>query len=99
MDQPNIIFNNYQDILKNYKLILEEIADYKKINNLDSHIKYMYDFNDIKVGKVIYFSSFDESINQKEGINYNSKEIENFKGSIDKVKEQLMKYINNESNQ
>lgn len=94
MDQPNIIFNNYQDILKNYKLILEEIADYKKINNLDSHIKYMYDFNDIKVGKVIYFSSFDESINQKEGINYNSKEIENFKGSIDKVKEQLMKYIN-----
>lgn len=95
MDRPDIIFNNYQDIIKNYKLILEEIEDYKKVNNLDHRIKYMYDFDDIKLKKVIYFSDFDDIINDTDYVNYNSKELENFKGPIDKIKEQLMKYINN----
>ena len=87
LKDPIVIFNNYDEIINSYNLLEQEMDEYTKNTQNDKNTKYMHNLKDIVTKKVIYFTNFDdEIINVKNIENYNVKNIEPFKGTIEKIK-------------
>ncbi len=96
LKDPIVIFNNYDEIINSYNLLEQEMDEYTKNTQNDKNTKYMHNLKDIVTKKVIYFTNFDdEIINVKNIENYNVKNIEPFKGTIDKIKKRIEEYLNN----
>ena len=84
MNNPIIFFNNYNQIFNSYKMLVDEINNYKIENNIDKNIKYMYDFDEIKNDNIYYFDKYDVK-----AIDYRSKTIENLNFNKDSLEEYL----------
>ena len=93
LDNPIIFYDDKDSILTNYKLLLDEMDDYKKNNNLDIKTKFMFELKTSYPYEEINFVSFDNTVNYKNSIKYTSYELENFVGGIESIKKKLESYI------
>lgn len=89
---PLVVFYDYNQIKTGYEMILEDITEYQISNELKDK-KFMFDLNDIKIKDVIYLDTIDNITNEKQ-INYNSKEIENFRSDFKLLEEKVNKWLN-----
>ena len=73
MNNPIVFFNDYNEIYNSYKLLTEEMLNYKLENELDKNIKFMYELDEVKCNNIYYFDRY----NEKDLIDYKSKYIDN----------------------
>ena len=86
LNKPQVFFIDFDLIKSSYKKLQEDIFEYNLSKNIDVNFKYMFDFNEIYVEKQTFINIFsnNENIN---GINYFSREIENFNSDFDLLKQ------------
>ena len=89
LDNPLIIYHNYDDLKKGYELLLEEIEDYNKTQ--EHQEKYMNNLDDIKEVNINYLLSFNNCVQNT--INYNSYNIEDFPKKKEEIEKLLESYI------
>ncbi len=93
LDNPIIFYDDKDSINSNYKILVEEMHNYKVNNNIPLDTKFMFDLKDTYPYPSIEFESFDNLNLKKNVINYKSYELENFNGGIESIKKALIKYI------
>ena len=84
-----VYFYEYDDLLKSYNILLEEINYYNENNNCSE--KYMFDFFEVKNKDEKYFLTFNNLIENKKTIEYKSSIID----FTLMDKESINKYIKN----
>lgn len=93
LNKPIIFYDDKDQIQTSYKLLVNEINDYKQTNNLDKNTRFMFDLKDNYNAQEINFISFDNKSSYKDVINYESYELENFTGGMNLIKNRLSSYI------
>ena len=89
LDNPQVFFHNYSEIVTNYQKLCEDIIEYNNTQN--TTIKYMYDLVELKSNNDINISKFDNNVDNTQ--NYISFEIEHFDGKISSINKLLNDYI------
>ena len=100
MENPIVFFNNYDEILNSYKLLSEEMINYKNENGLEKNIKFMYELGEIKAENVFYFdnysiSSFDYRSMEIENLNWTNNNALEYLEGIKKKKYTIIIAVNN----
>ena len=90
LDNPCIIYNNYDEIVTNYRLLEEEIYNYNLSINSDK--KYMFELSDFINKKSLYFYAINKDQNDKV---YNCSNIDIFSKNPLEIGEKLNKYLKN----
>ena len=77
MEKPIMFFNDYDEIFNSYKILSEEMMNYKHENSLDKNIKFMYELDEIKTDNVFYFdrygsTSYDYKTRSINNLNWNN---------------------------
>lgn len=90
LNDPIVIFDNYQDIHLNYNLLLSEIKEYNISQKRNPTTKYMHELKDPK--DFIIFETFN-NLKTSNYQNYHTKEIENFKPTKEIITKKLKKYL------
>ncbi len=85
LNNPYVIYYNYDQIKAGYEKLENEMFEYKKSQNIDLNYQYMYTLNDIVVKNYTYLNLFNTS--NFKSYNYISQEIENFNNNLDNLKE------------
>lgn len=94
IDDGEIIFNDYNSIISNLSLLVDEMKEYSINNGLDTKTRYMNDFNTKISNNITYLNSFDNQIdNVKDNYNYKVKELTNFIGTSEAINTRLNGYI------
>lgn len=94
LDNPTIFYSSYNDIINSYNLLVNEMFEYTTNLDLPNDTKYMFELEEIKVNKEIYLNSFDNRIlDINKTINYNTVDLPIFKGNIETIEKQIIKYI------
>jgi len=93
LDNPILIYNDYELIKTNYELLVEEMQNYIESNELSSDTKFMNELESHYNLEEIYFVSFDNKSETKNQIKYQSFELENFIGGMDAISRILNQYI------
>ena len=93
LENPITIFKNYNQLKTSFNTLLEQIFEYKidKDTNFDS--EYMYNLNEIKQDKVIYYNTVEnifDNVSSENITDYQIKEIGSFSENIDAIN----KFIN-----
>ncbi len=94
LDKTIIVYDDKNSIVTNYKLLIEEMDNYIKTNELKKDTKFMHELKKNYDTTEINFVSFDNIENSKNLIKYNSYELENFKGNMESISKKLNEYIN-----
>lgn len=94
LDNPIIVYNNKSEILTNYRLLVDEMQDYIKNEDLNTNTEFMNKLENSYNYEELFFVSFDNEILNKNKILYNSYELENFSNGIDGIIKSIKKYIN-----
>lgn len=89
---PIIVFDNKDEILKNYNILNDEINDYIVTNNFDKHTKFMFPLEKKYKHDEIDFVQFD-NVSKNNVVKYKSYELENFTGNIMSIAKKLEQYI------
>ena len=89
LNNPEVFFLDEKIINDEYNKILDDIKSYQKDNN--ENIKYMFDFDEIKVNNKIYINHLENSDHKV--IRYNSSGITNFNSNFDLLKSFIEKKI------
>lgn len=94
IDDGEIIFNDYNAILSNLNLLLDEINEYSINNGLDIKTRYMNDFNINYGHNITFLMNFDNKMDiNTECYNYKVKELVNFIGTSEEINNRLNMYI------
>ncbi|MCM1370434.1 MAG: transcription-repair coupling factor [Clostridium sp.] len=93
MNKPFVFFNDYDAIIESKNDLEAEVYNYNL--SINQNYNYMNNFNDINIKEFKNFINFDNAIHDSLSEVYQSKEIENFKGTIDEINKRLLGYINN----
>ena len=93
LDSPIVIYDDKNSIINSYNLLYEEMINYKESNNINNSVKFMFDFDEIKTNQEIDFVSFDNKVNFKNTIKYNSFDLDNFTGDMKQISKRLNQYI------
>ena len=95
MDNPIVIFNDYDILINSYQLLQGEIIQYNKNNNLDIKTKYMHNIDDIltKRKDIYYLSEFHNVITKGSLFDYKAKKIDNFTGTVEEINKRLNSYL------
>ena len=91
IENPILIYDDKESINTSYKLLIDEIEDYKKNNEIPIKTRFMFELKNSYNLEEVEFTSFDNKI--KGSIKYKSFELENFKGSMDSISKRLNGYI------
>ena len=94
MNDPITVFKNYKQIKLSYLNMLEQITEYRNDRDKDFTDNYMFELDDIKCDKVIYYNTIDnliDEIDKKYVTNFSIKEVDNFNENI----ELINNYISN----
>ncbi len=91
LKDPILIYDDKEAINTSYKLLIDEIEDYKKNNEIPIKTHFMFELKNSYNLEEVEFTSFDNKINGS--IKYKSFELENFKGSMDSISKRLNGYI------
>lgn len=92
LDNPILVFDDKSSINTSYKLLLEEIEDYKKTNDLNKNTKFMFELENSYNYDNIDIVPFDNKT-KLNSINYESFELDNFTGSMESISKRLNQYI------
>lgn len=96
MDNPITVFKNYKQIKISYMNMLEQILEYRNDRDKDFTDNYMYELNEIKTDKVIYYNTIDniiDEIDNKNVTNFSIKEINNFNENVELINKYLSENI------
>ena len=94
ISNAKVIYNDYNQIITGYELLLEEISNYNDAQGLDNKTTYMNNLDDIHIKSQSYILNFDNKTNNvKNTLNFNTYEIEPFSNNIDIINKALDKYI------
>lgn len=88
MNEPITVFKNYQQIKVSYLNMLEQITEYRNDRDKDFNDNYMFELDEIKTDKIIYFNTINniiDEIDKKNIIDFSIKEIECFNENIDLI--------------
>ena len=90
LDDNITVFNEYNQLLKDYEDLLNEIKEYNESLNIEKD--YMHKMEDIEISTPLYLHHFDvlDNKNTKKYISY---EINNFPTKLEDINKQLNKYI------
>ncbi len=89
----NVIFNDYSQLQVSYNNLLEEMHNYSISENHDISTEYMHDFKSLKYNEVKYFNDFDNGIDNKNLINYETYDIESLNLSSEEINKRLDMYL------
>lgn len=91
LENPILVFENYEEISIGYNMLSEEIFEYQ-CNNSEKY-SYMHLLENIKAKDILYLNSFDNQISKKNKIEcFHSQELEIFHGTSEKIKAEILKY-------
>ena len=96
MNNPITVFKNYQQIKVAFTNMLEQITEYRSDRDKDFTDDYMYNLDDIKYEKVIYYNTIDniiDGLDKKNITDFTIKDIENFNENIDLINKYLQENI------
>ncbi len=93
LDNPIVVYDDKERIYSNYKLLIDEINNYKDSNNLSKDTKFMNELKKTYDNEEIVLAPFDNLSDLKNSINYNSYELENFTGTMESISKKLNEYI------
>ena len=94
LNNPRVIYFDYNKILKGYELLLNDIENYNINNGYPLDTKYMNSFDDIICNNIYYLLDFDNKIDSvKNTQNYNTYEIEAFSTKVEEINKTLNQYI------
>ena len=94
IDDGEVIFNDYNSILSNLSLLVDEMNEYSINNGLDTKTRYMNDFNTKITNNITYLNSFDNQVeNVKDNYSYKVRELTNFIGTSEVINTRLNSYI------
>ena len=92
IDNPLVVFNDYQTIEASVTILFEEIEEYKKNNEEPKSTTYMFPFTIPK--NVLYLINFDNEVKTaKITLKYESYPVENFKGNANEINKRLNQYL------
>ncbi len=89
----NVVFDDYAQIEVSYKNLVDEMFNYSISENRDGSTIYMHNFYNMDFKNVIYFNSFDNEINNKDSINYDTYDIESLAISKEEINKRLNLYL------
>lgn len=89
----NVVFDDYAQIEVSYKNLVDEMFNYSISENRDGSTIYMHNFYNMDFKNVIYFNSFDNEINNKDSINYETYDIESLAISKEEINKRLNLYL------
>ena len=92
MNNPLVIYYNFDQIKAGYKKLTQEIFDYNISMNQDSNKKYMFNMDQITVKNSNYIGDFNSSCNLP-NFSYKSNELENFNSNFELLKTYVLKEI------
>ena len=92
LDNPITIIKDYNELIKSYSNLREEILEYDKSVDNPKQTNYMFDIDDIKIKDTIYYLTLDSLLNKKidKRYDFKARNINNFKSNISLINE----YIN-----
>ncbi len=95
LNEPLVIFYDYQQIMAGYEKLTNDILEYQKSD--ESHQKqYMFLFEEIKMNDRIYIDTIEnERKDALEVITYETKEIDNFHSNFKLLEEKVNHWIQN----
>ena len=93
LSDPIIFFFFIKNIESSYKLLIDEMGDYKLNNAIDKSTKFMFNLKNNYNYPEVDFVSFDNKRNNKTELNYQSYELENFIGDMNSISKRLNSYI------
>lgn len=93
LDSPILIYKDYQQIKASYEKLVEDILQYRITKNEEKDKKYMFDWNDIKPTYQLYLNTINQTFSKDKIVSYSSKEIENFHGDFNSLKEFILRYF------
>ncbi len=92
LNNPQIIFNNYQALYANYALLVDEITNYNK--GIEKNIKYMFNLDELLPSDLIVFEELDElSLNIKDRLIYKKVNVEFFPKDSKDINKRLNEYL------
>ena len=95
LNNPIVVYIDYDQILSNNLQLEEEIILYKKKEALNLDHKFMHEFSKIIPKNQILLNSFSNNSFGNETFSYNAKNIMNFNGDFQLLEKVVKKYLNN----
>ena len=93
LDNPVVVYNNYNDITTGYELLSDEMFNYSKSLDIDTNKTYMNDFYMLNPKNAIMFNNFDTAINKISTKQYNSTSLPIFSSNLVDINKLLQKYL------
>ena len=94
LNNPFVVFKDYEQLKISYNNILEEIMTYRSTNDKNYSGNYMFSFSKIRCKKVIYYMDIN-NIGTKDIINYDVHTINNFNENADSINSFIRNSITN----
>jgi transcription-repair coupling factor (superfamily II helicase) len=97
LDDYLCFYNDYNQILSAYRLLRENILEYKSINDEEFDTDYMFDIDDIRFNNYVYLMNVDnvlENVKLNECERYLCNSIDNYRSNIDLFRKDLDRYLN-----
>ncbi len=92
LNSPIIIYDDKNSIYNNYKLLIDEIEEYKKTNEIDKKTNFMFELLPSYNYEEIEFVPFDNKINLNKN-KFQAFDLENFKGGKEEIIKRFKQYI------
>ncbi len=91
-NSATVILKDDDQIQGAYQKLLEEVTMYHESENIP-YEKHFWDFQELKPTKTIYLNQLSNHLERKNVLRFHTREIENFRGDFDKLKEIVEKYL------
>ena len=92
LEEPITVFKNYKQIEVSFTTMLEQILEYRTDRDKQFTDNYMYNLDEVKIDKVIYYNTIDniiEDLPKNDIIDFTIKEVDNFNENIDLINKYL----------
>ena len=92
LPSSTICFKDHTQIMTNYRTLTEEMFEYKTSKDKEFTNNYMFEINEVKTDKVIYYNTLNniiDNIDKKNIKNFNIKEILSFNENIELINKYL----------
>ncbi len=94
MNNPMVVYIDYQQIENGYLRLEEDILSYRESNDIDSNTKFMFSWNEIAVDSKVYLDSLDSVVSSKEKVyNFKTMELDNFNSNFTVLKEKVQHWL------
>ena len=94
LDDPIIVYYDYNTLFNSYSLLIDSINEYNMDNPQEIETNYMHEFDKIAGSQKIYFYHFDDyNSNNIKNFSYKFNAINRYNGNYNLVRSDLLNYI------